>query len=64
MNSNEEFTTIENPCPKCVNNKNIEKINKVFYKNSDIVCDEKDTVCKDCSFYYSKYTIIQIKKKY
>ena len=60
---NNQFLTIENNCPKCINNKNLEKINNdIIYNTSDIVCDEKDTTCKECGFYYSKFTIIQIKK--
>lgn len=63
MNSNKDFITLEKECPKCVNNNKVEEIkNDLIYNISDIVCDEKDTTCKECGFYYSKYTIIQVKK--
>ena len=63
MNSNYEFQTIVNNCPKCKNNKNVEEINNnIIYNICDVVCDEKDTICKECGFYYSKFTIIQVKK--
>lgn len=63
MKSKEDFITFEKECPKCINNKKVKQIkNDLIYNMSDIVCDEKDTICKECGFYYSKYTIIQTKQ--
>ena len=56
----DDYIKITKKCPRCTNpgkTINPQLDDSIIRIMGEVICNEKDTVCKECGFYYTKYIL-------